>query len=147
MLGNFAERLGSAWQSEIFPDTAVVLLAQRLKCRRRQYRDSRAFRQMTVQRFNQMFVGVYEPLCACLSNQSNVCLSIRSNARLNNQSNNRSNVHLSIRSNACLSNQSNYQSNVRLSICSNKHSNKYFKISSKSFCIDFCSDLWTDTYP
>lgn len=57
--------------------------------------------------------------------QSNVCLNIRSNARLNNQSNNQSNVRLSIRSNACLSNQSNNQSNVYLSIRSNNHLNKH----------------------
>lgn len=116
MLGDFAERLGSVWQSEIFSDTAVVLLARRLKCRRRQRRDIRAFRQMTVQRFNQMFVGVYEPLLVCLSNQSNVCLNIRSNAHLNNhlnnQSNNQSNVRLSIRSNNNLNKHSNKHSNA-----------------------------------
>lgn len=59
-----------------------------------------------------MFVGVYEPLCACLSNQSNVCLNIRSNARLNNQSNNHSNVCLSIRSNNHLNKHSNKHSNA-----------------------------------
>ena len=39
--------------------------------------------------------------------QSNVCLNIRSNARLNNQSNNQSNVYLSIRSNNHLNKHSN----------------------------------------
>ena len=62
------------------------------KCRRRQRRDIRAFRHMTVQRFNQMFVGVYEPLFVCLSNQSNVRLSIRSNNNLNKHSNKHSNA-------------------------------------------------------
>lgn len=62
--------------------------------------------------------------------QSNVCLNIRSNARLNNQSNNQSNVRLSIRSNACLSNQSNNQSNVYLSIRSNNHLNKHSNAQS-----------------
>jgi hypothetical protein len=40
-----------------------------------------------------MFVGVYEPLCACLSNQSNVYLSMRSNNHLNKHLNKHSNKY------------------------------------------------------
>lgn len=85
-----------------------------------------AFRQMTVQRFNQMFVGVYEPcLLIYLSYQSNICLNIRSNVCSSNQSNKQTNAHSNIHSNAHLNNQSNNQSNDRLSIRSNDHLNKH----------------------
>ena len=70
---------------------------------------------------------------------ANLCLNIRSNVCLSNQSN----IHSNIRSNARLNNQSNIHSNIRY----NKHSNEYLKSPSKSFCIGFCTDQWTDIYP
>lgn len=53
-----------------------VIVVRPRKSKRRQRQDIRAFRQMAVQRFNQMFVfvGVYEPLFACLFEQSIKCL-------------------------------------------------------------------------
>lgn len=48
-LRNILEKLGTAWQSEIFLSIGVVLLAQRHKCRRRQSDDeTSAYRQISI---------------------------------------------------------------------------------------------------
>ena len=48
-LGNILEKLGTAWQSEIFLSIEVVLLAQRHKCRRRQSDDETStYRQISI---------------------------------------------------------------------------------------------------
>jgi len=48
-LRNILEKLGTAWQSEIFLSIGVVLLAQRHKCWRRQSDDeTSAYRQISI---------------------------------------------------------------------------------------------------
>lgn len=48
-LRNILEKLGTAWQSEIFLSIEVVLLAQRHKCRRRESDDeTSAYRQISI---------------------------------------------------------------------------------------------------
>ena len=65
-LRNILEKLGTAWQSEIFLSIGVVLLAQRHKCRRRQSDDeTSAYKQISIP--------------VCISQSASVIMLQRSN--------------------------------------------------------------------